>query len=576
MAFDTIALGCITQELKNKIIGARVEKVYQPEKDEVELRIRSLSDSYRLTISASPTNPRIHFSQKSKSNPDTPPMFCMLMRKHLTSGKITAVSNPGFDRVIMLDIESYNELGDLTVKHLVAEIMGRHSNIILTNDDMTVIDSVKHIDFTMSSVRQVLPGGKYSPPPEQEKTPILSDDIAEFSVSPPEGNMRLDKLLLSQVGGISPLSAREIVYRAFGRCDILSEGFCEWEKLSNAVRDFAGEKFKPCIVFEKESGRTLDFSAVDIKQYQDAARIEYFCDMSTLLERFYSEKDSTERMKQKSADVVKILSNNITRTAKKINILRATLEDAKNKEKHKKYGDLLTANLYAVVPGAPFAEVVDYYSPTMEKTQIPLKKNLSPAQNAQRYYKLYNKAKTAETEAAAQLKNAAEDLEYLESTLSLAKNCTSEADIRAIREELGNLGYIKLHKNGKKQKQEVSKPHHYVSSDGFDIYVGKNNTQNDKLTLKFANSSDIWFHTKKIHGSHVIIKLGVDKDVQERTLREAAELAAFYSKARESSRVPVDYTEVRNVKKPNGAKPGMVIYDSYNTIYVNPKVIDEK
>lgn len=572
MAFDTLVLKAIADELKEKAVGSRIEKVYQPERDEAELRIRGFGTAYRLTISAGGQNPRIHFSDENKQNPGTPPMFCMLMRKHLTSGKVVGVTIPGLDRVIMLDIESYNELGDLSVKHLIAEIMGRNSNIILTNDDMTVIDAIKHIDFTMSSVRQILPGAKYAFPPSQEKIPILSENIKSICLHRDEPGVRPDKLLMAQVGGISPLTAREIVYRAFGRCDAVIESDEDLRRLERALGDFLDEGFSPCIITEKESGRLLDFSAVEIRQYEGAAEVEHFDCMSTAVERFYSERDSIERMKQKSADVVKLLNNNIARTSKKINILKATVEDAKNKERHKRYGDLLTANLYAVSPGAESAEVVDYYSPEMEMTEIPLKKELSPAQNAQRYYKLYNKAKTAEIEAAQQLRAAAAELEYLESTLSMVKNCTSAEDIGAIREELAGQGYIKQRKNVKKQQRSEPRPHHYISSDGFDIYVGKNNTQNDRLTLKFANSSDLWFHTKKIHGSHVIIKLGVNKEVPERTMREAAELAAYYSKARESSRVPVDYTEVKNVKKPNGAKPGMVIYDFYNTIYVNPKL----
>ena len=291
------------------------------------------------------------------------------------------------------------------------------------------------------------------------------------------------------------------------------------------------------------------------------ATINYYDSMNNLLDEFYTTKDSTERMKQKSADILKLLNNNISKLSKKINILSSTIKDAKNKNMHKKYGDLLTANLYTIKNGDKFAEVTDYYSETLDSISIPLSETLSPSQNAQRYYKLYNKAKNAEIEAAVQLKNAQEDLEYLESTL-------------AIRNELAEMGYFKIKRNNKKQAVITSKPHHYISSDGFDIYVGKNNTQNDKLTLKFANSSDIWFHTKKIHGSHVIIKLGIDKNVPDTTILEAAQLAAYYSKARNSSNVPVDYTTVKNVKKPNGAKPGMVIYDFYNTIYVTPKLPD--
>jgi len=572
MALDTLALKAVTDELKKAVIGGRIEKVYQPERDEITLNVRTYTDSYKLTVSASPTNPRIHFSSFNKNNPPTPPMFCMLMRKHISSGKIINIRNLDCDRIVIFDIESYNDLGDLTVKHLIVEIMGRHSNIILAHDNLTIIDSVKHIDFTMSSVRQILPGGLYELPPVQEKIPVLSEEISNFQLKSPETVTRIDKLLLSQISGISPLTAREITYRAFGKCDIKTNEIDSYDALYTVLKNISKEIFTPCIIKEKDSGRILDFSAIDITHYENLVTISYYDSMNKLLEDFYTTKDSTERMKQKSADIIKLLNNNIIKASKKISILSSTIEDAKNKDKYKKYGDLLTANLYAIKNGDKFAEVTDYYSENLESISIPLSENLSPTQNAQRYYKLYNKAKNAEIEAAVQLKNTREDLEYLESTLQLVENCTTESDINAIRNELAEMGYLKFRRNNKKQAAITSKPHHYVSSNGFDIYVGKNNTQNDKLTLKFANSSDIWFHTKKIHGSHVIIKLGIDKNVPDRTILEAAQLAAYYSKARNSSNVPVDYTTVKNVKKPNGAKPGMVIYDFYNTIYVTPKL----
>ncbi len=576
MALDTLALECIKEELRKKLIGAKIEKVYQPEKDEIMLTLRTFSGSFKLTLSASPTNPRIHFQTTPKENPKTPPMFCMLLRKHLTSGKVSDIKNIEGDRILIFDIESYNELGDLTTKHLIVEIMGRHSNIILTHSDMTIIDSIKHIDFTMSSVRQVLPGGKYELAPSQEKVPILSEKIKDFSLKTPDENMRIDKLLLSQIGGISPLTAREISFRTFGRADIFSSECESFTDLNKTIKNFSKPDFRPSIIKERESGRILDFSAIDILQYESLADIIYYDNLSELLEDFYSSKDSAERIKQKSADILKILSNNIAKISKKISILNKTLLDAKDKDKHKKYGDLITANLFKISQGDEFCYVTDYYSETLDEIKIPLKPELTPSKNAQRYYKLYNKAKTAEVEAAIQLENAKNDLEYLESTLTLAENSQTEGDINAIRAELTDLGYIKARKTKKKQPDSVSKPHHFISSDGFDIFVGKNNTQNDKLTLKFANSSDMWFHTKNIHGSHVIIKLGLDKNIPDRTILEAAGLAAYFSKARESSNVPVDYTVIKNVKKPNGAKPGMVIYDSYNTIYVNPKLIENQ
>ncbi len=571
MALDTLCMQAISNELNSTILGARIEKVYQPEKDEITLNLRTYTDSYRLTLSASPQNPRIHFTNLSKSNPQTPPMFCMLMRKHTTSGKITKIESLPDDRILIIDIESYNELGDLTVKHLIVEIMGRHSNIILANADMTIIDSVKHIDYTVSSVRQILPGMIYSFPPKQEKHPILCGNFSDMVFPLPEHPIRAEKYILNTIGGISPLTAKEIAYRAFGSCDTLipSEGFAD--KLAATLKGLIEAGFSPCLITERESGRILDYSAIDITLYESLAEIKKYESISELLEDFYKTKDSAERMKQKSADIIKLLNTNIAKISKKLNILKATLYDAKNKDKHKKYGDLLMANLHALKPGDTTAIVCDYFSENLEEISIPLLPELSPAANAQRYYKLYNKAKTAETEAAIQLKKATNELEYLESTLALAENCLSETDINAIRAELAELGYLKIRTKGRKQAPNTSKPHHFISSDGFDIYVGKNNTQNDKLTLRFANSGDIWFHTKKIHGSHVIIKLGIDKEVPMQTMREAAELAAYFSKARESSQVPVDYTTVKNVKKPVGAKPGMVIYDSYNTVYVTPK-----
>ena len=573
MAFDTIAAACIAKELNEKLTGAKVEKIYQPEKDELSVNLKTFTDNYRLTISASPTNPRVHFSKEAKQNPQNPPMFCMLMRKHITSGKVVKVYSVKNDRIIIIDIETYNDFGDLTIKHIILEMMGRYSNIILTSEDNTIIDSIKHIDFTMSEERQILPGMVYSFPPLQKKTPILSEDMKKITLDKGEKNIRADKILLSQIGGISPLTAREITYRALGRCDILRDEIADWDAFCEKVRAFPADDFKPCLITEKESGRLLDFSAIDINQYESLANIEYFDSMSDLLENFYKSKDSAERMKQKSNDILKVLHNNIAKTSKKIGILKSTLDEAENKEKYRKFGDLLVANLYKVEQGAERVSVTDYFSEEQEEIEIPLSPMLTPSQNSQRYYKLYNKAKTAQVQAALQLKNASEDLEYLESTLSLLENCSCEDDISAIRNELEKMGYLKIRRKGKKKpEKETSKPHHYISSDGFDIYVGKNNTQNDKLTLKFANSADIWFHTKKIHGSHVIIKLGKDKEVPERTMTEAAALAAYFSKARESSRVPVDYTQIKNVKKPNGAKPGMVIYDSYNTIYVNPEI----
>ena len=580
MAFDAVTVRCITEELCEKLVNGRIDKIHQPEKDEITINIRTLTDSYKLVLSASSAHPRVHFTEVSKKNPITAPMFCMLLRKHIGSGKITAIEQVGFERIIRFSIESYDELGDLTTKYLIAEIMGRHSNIILTNCDMKIIDCIKHIDFTISSVRQLLPGLTYTAPPEQDKTDLIRiADSVKIDFSSPVQSA--DKAILSSIAGISPLTAREIVYKAFGRTDVKNGELTDSGKnkiLYETVRiakDVNSNNFSPCMIINSTGGKLMEFSAIPITQYESLAEVRSFDNISVLLDTFYSTRDMHERMRQKGADLVKLLSNNIERVSKKLVILNKTIADAENKDKHKIYGDLLMANLYALEQGQKSAEVQNYYEENAPIVKIPLDPQLTPSQNAQKYYKKYNKAKTAEVEAAKQIESAKSDLEYLESTLTEVEIADTEADLNAIRAELIAEGYLNRRVNPKKQKQSASKPMHFVSSDGFDIYVGKSNNQNDYLTTKFANSSDLWFHTKNIHGSHTVIKLGLDKDVPKRTITEAAQLAAYYSKGRDSSQVPVDFTQIKNVKKPNGAKPGMVIYDSYNTIYVTPKELKQ-
>lgn len=575
MAFDTICVKKTVAELNETILGARIDKIHQPEKDELLVAVRSFSGNFKLVLSASANNARVHFTQSTKENPKTPPMFCMLLRKHLSGGKITGISQPQNERIIKIDVESYNELGDLTTKHLITEIMGRNSNIILCNDDMRIIDSAKHVDFTVSSLRQIMPGLTYAYPPVQDKTAILSEDIADISIDFSQSGLRADKVIMSAVSGISPIIAREIVFGICKNPVPLCGELTESQKtgITSALISYADNiAYAPCIIYDS-CDKPIDFSAVAINQYGGGAKIEYFGSMSEVVNRFYARRDMQERMRQKSADLTKLLHTNIERCAKKLNLQRQTLKDAENKERYKIYGDLVTANLYRISPGQTELCAENYYEDGCPEIKIELSPALSGAKNAQRYYKLYTKLKNAETEVAKQIKAATEDLEYLESTLALTENSTSESDLNAIRTELSEQGYLKKRNSGKKNKTQTSKPMHYVSSDGFDIYVGKNNTQNDYLTLKFANSGDIWFHTKNIHGSHTVIKLGTDKNVPEQTMREAAQLAAYYSKARESSQVPVDYTQIKNVRKPNGAKPGMVIYDNYNTVYVTPNTI---
>lgn len=580
MALDALAIHCLTKELSAAAVGNRIDKIHQPERDEIVLHLRGFTGAHKLVLSASPSHPRVHFTKETKENPKTPPMFCMLLRKHLSGGKITAVRQIDFERILAFDIESYDELGDLTTKHLIAELMGRHSNLILTDHQERIIDCIKHVDLTISSVRQVLPGMTYTAPPPQNKIELSCLQPGQFHLSPLPG-VRPDKLLMNTISGISPLTAREIVYNAFGRMDGQTDRLTESEReqLERSAVQYAenlrAEKFRPCLITDN-SGKILDFSAIEIRQYEGLATVTYFDQLSDVLFAFYNGRDKTARMKQKSADLVKLLNNHLERAAKKLAIQKKTIADAEKKEQYKIYGDLLTANLYRIKEDTRSIDLENYYEPDCPIVHISLNPQFSPAQNAQRYYKRYTKAKTAEIEVAKQIKSNLADIEYLESTLAAVETAATEADLNAIRTELAEQGYLKRKTIvKKKQQQSVSKPMHYVSSDGFDIYVGKNNTQNDYLTLRFANSSDLWFHTKNIHGSHTVIKLGLDKEVPKQTILEAAQLAAYYSKGRDSSQVPVDYTQIKNVKKPNGAKPGMVIYDSYNTIYVTPKLLEQ-
>ena len=573
MAFDTLCVKKIVEELNSTVIGGRIDKVHQPEKDELMFGIRTFEGGFKLVLSASANNARVHFSDVSKENPKTPPMFCMLLRKHLASGKIVKVSQPDFERIIEIDVESYNDLGDLTTKHLICEIMGRNSNIILCDENYRIIDSAKHIDFSVSSVRQILPGLTYQTPPMQEKIPVLeAEKLQSLKLDFSQSASTPDKAIMQAVSGISPCVAREIVFSAIGTNSLVTGELSENYKKQIETKTsefFQNIKFAPCIIFDP-SGKPLDFSAVGVNYFGKNYPVKYFDTMNEVVANFYFERDKKERMHQKSADLLKLLNSNLERLTKKLVIQEKTLKDAENKEKYKIFGDLLTANLYRIESGAPSVTVENYYEPDCPQIEIELSPQLSPSKNAQRYYKLFTKLKNAEIEMEKQRIATLSDIDYLESTLCSLENAETENDLNLIRSELSEEGYIKKIKSGKREQKRESKPMHFISSDGFDIYVGKNNTQNDFLTLKFANSQDIWFHTKQIHGSHTVIKLGIDKEVPKTTMLEAAKLAAYYSKARESAQVPVDYTQIKNVKKPAGAKPGMVIYDNYNTVYVTP------
>jgi len=577
MPFDGITINCLVNELNNKLKGGRVDKIHQPERSEIVMHIRSLGGNYKLLLCANPSFPRVHITTTTKENPSSPPMFCMLLRKHLSNGKIVGFEQVEFERIIKMNIESTDELGFKGIKTLVIEIMGKHSNIILIDTNGKILDSIYHVDLTVSSVRQVLPGLMYELPPSQGKSNPLCADEDDVKAVLTNGETELKSMLMSAYSGISPIVAAEIVYRSTGNSD--TKG-CE---VNDAVRERTARsfvyminkiksgEFSPTVLTNAQSGKMMDFTSIDISLYETLATSEKYETMSEALDGFYGKKALKEAMAQKSYDLLKFVNNNIDRCRKKLQIQNETLMKVKKRDKYKMYGDLITANIYRIVQGMESIEVENYYSETMEKMYIPLQKDLTPSQNAQKYYKRYNKDKTAEGETLKQKQINEQEIDYLESVQTAIINAENVTELNQIRDELTEQRYLRgRDKIRKNKKAPLPTPMHYISSDGYDIYVGKNNLQNDYVTLKLSRSTDLWFHTKLIHGSHVLVKTTDAETVPDNTYIEAATLAAYYSKARGGQNVPVDYTEVKNVKKPSGAKPGMVIYVNYNTIYTNP------
>ena len=577
MALDGVVISALAKETAEKLIGGRIDKIHQPEKDELIISVRTFGGAYKLLLCANPSFPRFHITQMQKENPDKPPMFCMLLRKHIQGGKILYVSQDGFERIIRIGIESYDEMGYLSEKVLIIEIMGKHSNIILTDKEGKIIDSIVHVDITVSSVRQILPGFPYSSPPSQgKKNPLEAsrDDIA-FALS--NEDIPVWRQILENYTGISPLVAREAVYRATGLCDVTGPEISRQDLEDIALNFFAiitdikEGIYNPCIITDKVSKKPVEFCAVDIAQYGSGVMCEHYPTVSETVENFYAKKATSESIKQKCGDLLKLVSNNIDRCRKKLQLQSEILKKAEKREKYKIYGDLITANIYMIEQGMKEITVSNFYSETGENVTIPLKNDLSPSKNAQRYYQKYNKEKTAEIETIKQKKLNEEELDYLESVYESLTKAETGSEITQIRDELIEEGYLKNRgRLNKKRKPENPKPLRFVSDDGYEIYVGKNNKQNDYVTLKLSRSTDIWFHTKGIHGSHALIKTDDGLTVPDETYMQAARLAAYYSKGRGSENVPVDYTEVKNVKKPSGAKPGMVIYVNYNTLYVTP------
>ncbi|MBM7869346.1 putative ribosome quality control (RQC) complex YloA/Tae2 family protein [Clostridium pascui] len=569
MALDGIFLYSLVQEFKDKIIGGKVEKINQPEKDELLLSIKKDRVIFKLLISASAVYPRIHFTDITKENPMSPPMFCMLLRKYLTSSRIVDVRQLESDRVLFLDFQSKDEFGFDSIYTLVIEIMGRHSNVTLVRaKDNMIMDSIKHVTPDINSIRCLYPGIKFVYPPSSEKLNPFNYTYEDLSKFVTESELKADKNFFSKVfTGVSTGFSKELHNRlalknitlSLENLNVINDYICDvFNNLYNKNFYFATYSLE---------NRLKDFHCIKSTYMNDYEYIEYNSP-SKLLDKYYAEKDKEDRLSSRSSNLQKLVNTNLDRCLKKLDILKNNLKECAEKDTYRIFGELLTANIYNIKPGNETIEVLNYYSEDGEFVKIKLDPNKSSSQNIQMYFKKYNKLKKSEEAASIQIESTKEEIRYLQSVLTNILNIEDYNSIDEIKNELMETGYIKFKKDSKK-KDKKSKPMHFISSDGIDIYVGKNNIQNDFLTLKFADKNDIWLHTKEIPGSHVIIKH--KGNLPETTLDEAANLAAYYSKAKDSSKVAIDYTEARHVHKPNGAKPGMVIYYTNKTIYITPE-----
>ncbi|MBO5473066.1 MAG: NFACT family protein [Lachnospiraceae bacterium] len=591
MAFDGITIANIVKELNTELLGGRIYKIAQPESDELLLTIKNNSSQYRLLLSADASLPLVYLTENNKPSPITAPGFCMLLRKHLQNARIISITQPGLERIIHLNVEHLNELGDVCRKKLIIEIMGKHSNIIFCDDKDKIIDSIKHISGMISSVREVLPGRDYFIPQTQDKlnplrlsmrytapdadlpcfhkteadnTPVSFTDFRTQMLTRP---MPLYKALYTSYTGLSPIIAQEICCRAGVDADMPANVLAADENcgdsasplyrvyctLTAMMEDVLAGAFAPVIVYDRKE--PIEFCALPLTLYSDQS-IQEYSSISTVLEHYYAERNTVTRIRQKSADLRRIVQTALERNVKKYDLQMRQMKDTQKRDKYKVYGELLNTYGYNVEPGAKSMEALNYY--TNETITIPLDPTLTPQENARKYFDKYGKLKRtyeALSELTVQVKEEIDHLESISAALDIA---IQEEDLVQIKEELIESGYIRRKGGGRKAKI-TSRPFHYISSDGFHMYVGKNNYQNDELTFKFASGGDWWFHAKKIAGSHVVVKTE-GQELPDRTFEEAARLAAYYSKGREQDKVEIDYIQKKHVKKPAGAKPGFVVY----------------
>ncbi len=581
MPLDALCLSGLVHELDQAVTGGKVDKIYQPGRDEVILAVRSPKQgNVKLLLSANPTHPRPQLTALSRENPDVPPMFCMLLRKHLSGARLLAVEQVPLERVVIFTLEALNELGDRVERKLVLEAIGRRSNLILLDGDGRILDCMRRVESNLGSgdsrQRTLLPGMFYRLPPAQDKldpTAQSREDLENLLAAAPE-QAQADRWLLDTFGGLSPLICRELAFQAGGDVEVRLDalGTQGRERLLDKLEALLGnvKEFHVTPTMILRDGKPSDFTFFPVAQYQNAAETLACPSFSAMLDQFFEQREHLERVKQKGQDLIRSVTTARDRTARKIAHQEQELAATQDRERLRQLGDILTSNFYQMQRGMARLRTVDFYDPEGKEVDIKLDPLLTPQQNAAKYYKEYSKAKTAEVVLTQQLEKGRRELEYLNSVLENITLAEGERDLGEIRQELTDTGYLRRASKAKgREKRVSSKPMEFRSSSGLRISVGKNNTQNDLLTCKLAFKSDIWFHTQKIHGSHVILWTeGKEPDLQ--SLNEAACLAAWFSQARDSSKVPVDYTPVKYVKKPNGARPGMVTYTTYETAWVTP------
>ena len=571
MAFDGVTIAGIVSELKDKLIGNRIYKIAQPEKDELLLTVKGSCGQVRLLMSADASLPLLYLTQQNKTSPMTAPNFCMLLRKHLQNARIVSVAQPGLERIVRFELEHLNELGDLCRKYLIIELMGKHSNIIFCDDKDMIIDSIKHISGMVSSVREVLPGRTYFIPKTQDKAELLTCTKDEMAAVLRAKNVPLFKAVYTGFTGISPSIAQELCYRAGVDADLPSAGV-EAEALermasvlTSLAEDIKNTNFDYNVVYE--NNQPVEYAAVRLSSYKEEQR-RRFESVSVLLEYYYAEKNTITRIRQRSVDLRKIVATALERNVKKYDLQIKQLQDTEKRETYRVYGELLNAYGYGVEAGAKSMEALNYYTDQM--ITIPLDPMLSAGENAKKYFDKYQKLKRTYEALTTLTKETKEEIDHLSSISISLDIALREEDLVQIKEELIESGYIRR-KGSTKREKVTSKPFHYLSSDGYHIYVGKNNYQNEELTFKFATGNDWWFHTKGIPGSHVVVKSN-GEELPDRVFEEAGKLAAHYSQARGQEKVEIDYTQKKNVKKPNGSKPGFVVYYTNYSLVIDSDI----